>query len=163
MGYGLEAADKLAADGISAEVINLRSLKPLDRDTILKSVSKTHRCALKRTCGCMNVPVLMHTFLQSDVLDRGYFYPAWVLRMHLLCSVILSNCDVSAPSVCGGCAPDGGLLACEPKAQPTQGLFSLRRIALICAIERSTRASRSSGRQRCLCCVCCSKPSRGSE
>lgn len=58
VGYGLEAADKLAADGISAEVINLRSLKPLDRDTILKSVSKTHRFALAptSTCSCMSPP-----------------------------------------------------------------------------------------------------------
>lgn len=46
VGYGLQAAEKLAAEGISAEVINLRSLKPLDRDTILKSVSKTHRYAM---------------------------------------------------------------------------------------------------------------------
>jgi pyruvate dehydrogenase E1 component beta subunit len=44
VGYCLEAADTLAADGVKAEVINLRSLKPLDRDTILDSVRKTHRC-----------------------------------------------------------------------------------------------------------------------
>jgi pyruvate dehydrogenase E1 component beta subunit len=45
VGYCLEAADKLEKEGISAEVINLRSLKPLDRNTILDSVAKTHRCA----------------------------------------------------------------------------------------------------------------------
>lgn len=45
VGYCLEAAEKLAAEGISAEVVNLRSLKPLDRDAILKSVAKTHRYA----------------------------------------------------------------------------------------------------------------------
>lgn len=42
----MDAAEKLKEAGISAEVINLRSLKPLDRDTILASVSKTHRYAL---------------------------------------------------------------------------------------------------------------------
>ncbi len=39
----LEAADILAKDGISVEVINLRSLRPIDRDAIVKSVNKTHR------------------------------------------------------------------------------------------------------------------------
>ena len=37
------AADELAKEGISAEVINLRSIKPLDRETILNSVMKTGR------------------------------------------------------------------------------------------------------------------------
>ena len=44
MKYALEAADKLAADGISAEVIDLRSLRPIDYDTVLASVRKTNRC-----------------------------------------------------------------------------------------------------------------------
>ena len=39
----LDAAQALAADGISAEVIDLRSLRPLDMDTIRASVSRTHR------------------------------------------------------------------------------------------------------------------------
>lgn len=39
----MRAAEKLAAEGIEAEVINLRSLRPLDRDTIMKSIKKTHR------------------------------------------------------------------------------------------------------------------------
>ena len=39
----LEAAKRLEKDGISAEVIDLRSLKPLDRETIRRSVEKTHR------------------------------------------------------------------------------------------------------------------------
>jgi len=37
----LDAADLLAADGIKAEVVNVHTLKPLDRDTILASVKKT--------------------------------------------------------------------------------------------------------------------------
>ena len=37
----LEAADKLAAEGIEAEVIDLRSVRPIDRDTIIASVKKT--------------------------------------------------------------------------------------------------------------------------
>ncbi len=39
----LEAAKRLEKDGISAEVIDLRALKPIDRETIRRSVEKTHR------------------------------------------------------------------------------------------------------------------------
>ena len=44
MTYALEAAQKLADEGISAEVINLRTLRPMDTATILQSVRKTNRC-----------------------------------------------------------------------------------------------------------------------
>ena len=44
MQYALEAADKLTEQGISAEVIDLRSLRPIDYDTVLASVQKTNRC-----------------------------------------------------------------------------------------------------------------------
>jgi pyruvate dehydrogenase E1 component beta subunit len=44
MTYALEAADKLAEDGISAEVIDLRTLRPMDTGTVIKSVMKTNRC-----------------------------------------------------------------------------------------------------------------------
>lgn len=43
VGHSIEAAKLLKEDGISAEVINLRSIRPLDRDTILASVKKTGR------------------------------------------------------------------------------------------------------------------------
>ncbi len=44
MTYALEAADALAAEGISAEVIDLRTLRPLDYGTVIASVQKTNRC-----------------------------------------------------------------------------------------------------------------------
>ncbi len=43
VGYALDAAEILAAEGIQAEVINLRSLRPLDTATIVASVRKTNR------------------------------------------------------------------------------------------------------------------------
>ncbi|RYD30359.1 MAG: pyruvate dehydrogenase complex E1 component subunit beta [Sphingomonadales bacterium] len=43
VGVALEAAEKLAAEGIEAEVIDLRTLRPLDTDTVLKSLKKTNR------------------------------------------------------------------------------------------------------------------------
>ena len=42
VGRALEAAEALAAQGISAEVIDLRTIRPLDSDTIVKSVQKTN-------------------------------------------------------------------------------------------------------------------------
>ena len=52
VGYGgsveksLEAADRLAEEGIEAEVVDLRTLRPLDQETILESVSRTRRAVV---------------------------------------------------------------------------------------------------------------------
>ncbi len=43
VGEALSAADALAAEGLDAEVIDLRSLQPLDTDAVVESVRKTHR------------------------------------------------------------------------------------------------------------------------
>ncbi|MBV9372074.1 MAG: pyruvate dehydrogenase complex E1 component subunit beta [Alphaproteobacteria bacterium] len=43
VGVALEAAEQLAGEGIDAEVIDLRTLRPLDRATVLKSLAKTNR------------------------------------------------------------------------------------------------------------------------
>jgi len=43
VGKAMQAAEKLAEEGINAEVINLRTVRPLDRWTILESVKKTNR------------------------------------------------------------------------------------------------------------------------
>src|SRR2546428_5820765 len=43
MTYALKAAEELAKEGIEAEVIDLRTLRPLDTDTIIESVKKTGR------------------------------------------------------------------------------------------------------------------------
>ena len=43
VGFAMEAAEQLAAQGISAEVIDLRSIRPLDMETIVESVKKTNR------------------------------------------------------------------------------------------------------------------------
>ncbi|MEM1199156.1 MAG: pyruvate dehydrogenase complex E1 component subunit beta [Pseudomonadota bacterium] len=55
MNYALEAAEKLAGEGISAEVIDLRTLRPMDMATIIASVQKTNRLVTVEegwpTCG----------------------------------------------------------------------------------------------------------------
>jgi pyruvate dehydrogenase E1 component beta subunit len=46
MTYVLKAADELAKDGIEAEVIDLRTIRPMDTDTLIRSVMKTGRCVV---------------------------------------------------------------------------------------------------------------------
>ena len=73
VGFALEAAEVLARDGIDAEVIDLRTLRPLDHETIVESVKKTNRLvSLEEGWGPMGVGaevcqrVVEHAF---DYLD----------------------------------------------------------------------------------------------
>ena len=43
VGFALEAAQQLMSEGIDAEVIDLRTIRPLDTDTVIQSVMKTNR------------------------------------------------------------------------------------------------------------------------
>ncbi len=67
----LQVAEALAADGISAEVVDLRTLRPLDTETLLNSVAKTHRALviqeqhLVASYGCY----LSHV-ITSNILDE---------------------------------------------------------------------------------------------
>ncbi len=71
VGVALEAAQELEKEGISVEVINLLSLKPLDRDTIIKSVQKTHRLITIEdgypTCGIG--AEIIATIMESPAFD----------------------------------------------------------------------------------------------
>src|SRR5437762_1087177 len=44
--YALEAADRVAEEGVSVEVVDLRTLRPLDKETVLDSVRKTGKCLI---------------------------------------------------------------------------------------------------------------------
>jgi len=46
VGPALKAADRLAEENVSAEVVDLRTIRPMDTDTIFTSVSKTNRCVV---------------------------------------------------------------------------------------------------------------------
>ncbi|NQT87478.1 alpha-ketoacid dehydrogenase subunit beta [bacterium] len=46
----LEAAEALAAEGVSAEVVDLRTLRPWDKETVTDSVAKTHRAVVVEEC-----------------------------------------------------------------------------------------------------------------
>lgn len=67
----LAAADALAKKGISAEIIDVATIKPLDIDTILTSVEKTGRCIIiheaPRTCG-------VGADISAQVAERGLMF-----------------------------------------------------------------------------------------
>jgi len=46
LAVALKAADQLAGEGINAEVLDLRTIRPLDTESVLSSVAKTHRCVV---------------------------------------------------------------------------------------------------------------------
>ena len=46
VGISLKAAEELAGENVSAEVIDLRTIRPLDQDAILESVARTNRCVV---------------------------------------------------------------------------------------------------------------------
>jgi pyruvate dehydrogenase E1 component beta subunit len=66
----LKAADRLAEEGIAAEVIDVATLKPLDIDTILASVAKTGRCVIvheaPRACG-------LGAEIAAAIAERGLY------------------------------------------------------------------------------------------
>jgi len=67
----LAAAETLAGQGVQAEVLDIRSIKPLDLDLILNSVSKTHRCVIaeqdKPFCG---IGAELTYQIQRDIFDE---------------------------------------------------------------------------------------------
>ena len=71
MTYALEAADMLAAEGISAEVIDLRTLRPIDYDTVIASVMKTNRCVTVEE----GWPVgSIGNHLSATIMERAFDY-----------------------------------------------------------------------------------------
>ncbi len=71
MQYALEAAEKLAEDGISAEVVDLRTLRPIDYDTVIASVIKTNRCVTVEE----GWPVgSIGNHLSATIMERAFDY-----------------------------------------------------------------------------------------
>ena len=71
MTYALDAADQLAKDGLSAEVIDLRTLRPIDYDTVLASVMKTNRCVTVEE----GFPVgSIGNHLSATIMERAFDY-----------------------------------------------------------------------------------------
>jgi acetoin:2,6-dichlorophenolindophenol oxidoreductase subunit beta len=94
----LEAAEKLAADGISAEVIDLRSIRPIDRDTILASVRKTGRLmVVYEGVKAFGVGAEISAMVaESDAFD---FLDAPILRLGAADAPVPYNPDLERASV----------------------------------------------------------------
>lgn len=76
----LGAADLLAKDGISVEVLDLRALKPLDRETIRRSVEKTHRVVIAEED---EAPVGVGAEIMATIIeDCFYALDAQPIRVH---------------------------------------------------------------------------------
>ena len=71
MQYALEAAELLEADGISAEVIDLRTIRPIDYDTLINSIKKTNRCVTIEE----GFPVAsIGNHLSAIIMERAFDY-----------------------------------------------------------------------------------------
>ncbi|MBS0295940.1 MAG: pyruvate dehydrogenase complex E1 component subunit beta [Proteobacteria bacterium] len=70
VGLALKAAEQLAGEGIEAEVIDLRTLRPLDKDTILASVKKTNRLVtVEEGWGPMGVGAEVVAIVTAEAFD----------------------------------------------------------------------------------------------
>ena len=80
VGLALQAADQLAKDGIEAEVIDLRTLRPLDMETVLISVRKTNRLvSVEEGWGPMGVGAEIVARAVAEAFD---YLDAPPLRVH---------------------------------------------------------------------------------
>lgn len=67
----LDAAEELAQQGISAEVIDLRTLRPLDRETLFNSVAKTNRCVvLQEQHEVASYGAYLSHLISTDIFDE---------------------------------------------------------------------------------------------
>lgn len=67
----LKAADQLAEENISAEVVDLRTIRPMDTDTILTSVSKTNRCVVaEEGWPFAGVGAQVVDYIQANIFDE---------------------------------------------------------------------------------------------
>ena len=93
----LEACEELAKEGINAEMIDIRSLRPIDYDTIINSVKKTNRCVVleetwplcsfsteltymiqRRAFDYMDSPVIRVTAKDTPLAYSGVHVQAWL-------------------------------------------------------------------------------------
>jgi len=111
MAHALEAADALAREGIAAEVIDLRTLRPIDYDTVLASVRKTNRCItveegwpVGAIGNHLSAHIMQHAFdwLDAPVLNlTGKDVPMpYAANLEKLALVTVAEIVAAAKSVC---------------------------------------------------------------
>ena len=71
MQYALEASETLEKEGVSCEIIDLRSIRPIDYDTIINSIKKTNRCVTIEE----GFPVAsIGNHLSAVIMERAFDY-----------------------------------------------------------------------------------------
>jgi len=93
----LKAADELAKEGIEAEVVDPRTLKPLDTETLLNSVRKTHHCIVVNE-GCRTGGYAAEVAATLSELAFGYL-DAPILRVTTEDVTIPANLKLEAEAV----------------------------------------------------------------
>ena len=87
----LNAAETLAAEGISAEVVDIRSLIPLDKDTIFRSLAKTNRLVIvHEAIGCTGYGAEIAATVAEEALD---YLDAPIIRV----TAPFTHCPFSPP------------------------------------------------------------------
>ena len=93
----MEAAQKLEADGVSAEVIDLRVLKPIDRETIRRSVEKTHRVVIAEED---EAPVGVGSEIITGILEDCFFaLDSQPVRVHAADVPVPFNYNLEAAAI----------------------------------------------------------------
>ncbi len=78
--FALEAAETLANEGIDAEIVDLRSLRPMDTETLINSVKKTNRAVtIEEGWGPCGIGAEISATLMTDAFD---YLDAPVVRVH---------------------------------------------------------------------------------
>jgi pyruvate/2-oxoglutarate/acetoin dehydrogenase E1 component len=107
VGPSLEAADRLAKEGVEVEVIDLRTLMPFDKNAILRSVEKTSRVLIVhedvKTLGMgseLSAVIVEERFESLDAPVMRVTYPdAHVPFSHVLEAANLPNADKIADAL----------------------------------------------------------------
>ena len=80
MQYALEASNQLEAEGVSVEVIDLRSLRPIDYETIINSIKKTNRCVTVEE----GFPIgSIGNHLSAVIMERAFDYLDALSLIHI--------------------------------------------------------------------------------
>ena len=70
MTYAIEASEILEAEGISVEIVDLRTIRPLDKDAIISSVKKTNRCiTIEEGFPICSIGTTISSLLMSEAFD----------------------------------------------------------------------------------------------
>ncbi len=99
VGYAMAAAETLAGEGIDAEVIDLRTIRPLDMETVINSVKKTNRLVTaEEAWGCMGIGAEIAAAVTTGAFDYLDAPPARVHQVEAPLAYAASLESLALPS-----------------------------------------------------------------